>query len=507
MPTGPPVSRDLFTFLSSHAWVFHTLRLDVCKSFQHENHNPQAQHTQYMNDTNARTPTITLNEDMDRDQRRMQWNASNETSDSTNEGGKMKRQTNEDKPSSILYGGLWFTFNEKTSRISCWNAPFGTTKSQQSNTYTSREVRSSRANLDRSSGTPPTTESERVALPWCDREAQNRGRMERVLVKFSRGFCLAWGLKCLIDVLAGLLKSRNRSRWVTTVTAFTSRNSLKYGAWLGTLLATTEAVDLFAQKFDGMSGVASLSLLFLPPSIRMKISMFLFVRSLEIVVKRAVERGYVPSIPHADVLLTSLASAQIYWAWFYGKSTIPSSHLKFLEQDGPSKQVKETLASYLAGLKKSSKMALKNFITPTLLRYKLLIRRPFETVFGTMVGICRSTVFFSLYMTLSWYVVCILTRMGSRSHLLPAIGGFIGGSSVMLDSESRRSEFVLYILQQSLPSTYRLLSSKSIVPHIPHASIFLFAFALTVLRREHMMKSPLMRKSIHTVFDVLFGRR
>jgi hypothetical protein len=64
------------------------------------------------------------------------------------------------------------------------------------------------------------------------------------------------------------------------------------------------------------------------------LALFMFIRAFEMEVKIWVEKGWVPNIPNADVLLMSLSSAQILWAWIFEPSANDPFYQTFLDRHG-----------------------------------------------------------------------------------------------------------------------------------------------------------------------------
>lgn len=76
---------------------------------------------------------------------------------------------------------------------------------------------------------------------------------------------------------------------------------------------------------------AGLSLLLAPASSRVPLSVFFGIRSLEVACHLLVRRGIIPEIPHADVLLMSLSSGQITWAWMFNRASLDPVFARFLD--------------------------------------------------------------------------------------------------------------------------------------------------------------------------------
>jgi hypothetical protein len=81
-----------------------------------------------------------------------------------------------------------------------------------------------------------------------------------------------------------------------------------------------------------LAGAAAGSTLALAPEgSRNGFSLFLFVRSVEVIIKYLNRNGKIPDIPHSDVLLCIISSSQILWAWIVKPETVETSYKKFLD--------------------------------------------------------------------------------------------------------------------------------------------------------------------------------
>ncbi|PRP85287.1 hypothetical protein PROFUN_06889 [Planoprotostelium fungivorum] len=278
------------------------------------------------------------------------------------------------------------------------------------------------------------------------------------------------------------------------------------------------------------------------------------------------QNKYIPSTRYGDVLLMAFASAQVIWAWLHFRPSLDPSYLKFLDLQGGrhirpqmmmatflekgheavfaglkalnklnKQRMREGIRPldrdldmhrlqcallhpqtqyctvdgglfFLRGLKRGIKVYLPIFLVPLVFRTNLLRRQPVKTLSGAFMGIARSSIFLSLYCTMCWSTACFLSKFGIRSHLIVAVAGFVGGLTVAIEKKGRRIELALYVLQQAIPSAFKLLRSKGLSPHVPNFSFVLFAFSLGAILNAYLLKEKLLRPSYVSLLDFLFDK-
>ena len=62
------------------------------------------------------------------------------------------------------------------------------------------------------------------------------------------------------------------------------------------------------------------------------LALFFFIRAAESQVKIAVDRKWLPQVPHADVLILAVASAQTFWGWIFEPAANDPTYQFFLNR-------------------------------------------------------------------------------------------------------------------------------------------------------------------------------
>lgn len=270
----------------------------------------------------------------------------------------------------------------------------------------------------------------------------------------------------------------------------------------------------------------------------------------------------IPASNHFDTLVMAVASSQVIWAWLFHRSSVAPSYLHFLDVQGG--RVKCIRSGYVElhtteGLTSSSlgqinamrssegrgeldltqplttvmcnvlhretdscthalwdywkkaylralPVYLPVYVLPMLLfKSGQLARDPMPILVPTITNLLRSSLFLSSYCSAAWGVACATTNVGLTSQLKGVLAGFGGGLMVAMEKKGRRVELALYVLSQSLPSTYRMLHEWGWLPTVPHGESLCFVAAMSVIMWSYVTRPHLMRWSYLSLFKFFFG--
>eukprot|EP00004_Rigifila_ramosa_P025624 TRINITY_DN7705_c0_g1_i1.p1 TRINITY_DN7705_c0_g1~~TRINITY_DN7705_c0_g1_i1.p1 ORF type:complete len:336 (+),score=47.59 TRINITY_DN7705_c0_g1_i1:288-1295(+) len=302
------------------------------------------------------------------------------------------------------------------------------------------------------------------------------------------------------------------------------------GLFKSTMYATKNLPDPYARRRALPLGILAggASILFVPESSRMPLTLFFFVRALEIAVRYQVIRNRLPAFEHADTLLMMAASAQVLHSWIFNVKSLDRSYENFLNHHGGrdprlkhavgtlnsapfTLNVAEVTAAFkkiglpypnpvkydeccqiihpltpscllgtfqfwVSAYKRALPVYIPVFVIPTLLfSGKKLLVSPRVPLEKTTIGILRSSLFLSMYCTNAWASICMCRNLGVRGKFLATVAGFAGGSAVLIEKKSRRLELALFVFSQALVSAWGELSDLHLVRPIPHAAVLMFA--------------------------------
>ena len=270
----------------------------------------------------------------------------------------------------------------------------------------------------------------------------------------------------------------------------------------------------------------------------------------------------IPASDHFDTLVMATASACVIWAWLFNRSTVEPGYLHFLDYHGgrnrhvqfgyvelhtPGGIAPKTLdqinalrsaegrpnldlslplprlmCSVLHRETESCTLAVWDFFKKAYLRalpvylpvyllpmiifkHRQLLHRPLQILLPTVSNLLRSSLFLASYCTSAWAAACATTQVGLVTSIKGALAGFVGGSCVAMEKKGRRVELALYVLSQSLPSTYRTLHQWGYLPMIPHGESICFVAAMSVIMWSYCTRPHLMRSSYLSLFKFFFG--
>lgn len=152
------------------------------------------------------------------------------------------------------------------------------------------------------------------------------------LVGANRFFTTA-GLILLLRGIPALFQRRSIISRTGVVEA------LQTGAFLGTCSIVTNSV-LKLSRSPALAGLlGGISVAVLSVTARSYAASYACVRALEIICRQAVHKGFLPELPHADVLLAMAGSSQIIWMWIAAPKYVDSAYLKFLDFQGAKSRV------------------------------------------------------------------------------------------------------------------------------------------------------------------------
>ena len=311
------------------------------------------------------------------------------------------------------------------------------------------------------------------------------------------------------------------------------------------------------------AAVSGLCFLFIPPEYRVSLSMFFFVRALEISGTYGAEHGYLPQLPHSDTLLMSAASGVVVWCWLFHRSALEPSYAHFLDIQGGKPRwltdayaqchfgnahffaahpvvdiaqqqmakrglpqldpasptlrcdvlhpgqghAAHTLSFVRRALWRALPVYIPVYVLPLLVfRMRDILRSPARSLYLTAYSIARSCLFLASCGSACWSAGCFLTNyLGSTSSLNALFAGWLCGASVLIEKKGRRIELALYVLAQAVPAAFRCLHDWGYVPRVRHADAAVFVASIAVIMAAYVLRPHLLRRSYLSLLLFFFG--
>jgi hypothetical protein len=168
--------------------------------------------------------------------------------------------------------------------------------------------------------------------------------------------------KLAFNVLGQLLRSKlNAEKFLQLLMKnwkFVVGDPINYGLFLSGFVGSFEFLyrtlhhfgNRLLRKYRAAVAAAfgSLSLFFIPQANRQMIALFFFVRALEIAARWLYLMGYVPNVPHGDVLTMCVASALVLGTWIHYPEFLDNSYNRFLNtQGGKARPIVDSYSGFI----------------------------------------------------------------------------------------------------------------------------------------------------------------
>jgi hypothetical protein len=173
-------------------------------------------------------------------------------------------------------------------------------------------------------------ELRKLAMDW----ASVKKDLEAACQGAARAFLLAYGAKAFTAVLLASRKwSSLEYGYADAARLLLKGDTLRFGAFFGSLVGIFRVTELMARAARGgqrdavslaIAGAVSGSALLLDsPSRRSTISLYIFVRMLDVVCRHLVSSGVLPTWKYSSEMLFAMSNAAIMYAFVVDPSLLP----------------------------------------------------------------------------------------------------------------------------------------------------------------------------------------
>lgn len=246
---------------------------------------------------------------------------------------------------------------------------------------------------------------------------------------------------------------------------------------------------------------------------RLILSLYLFVRGLEMIYHTLISKNIIKEIEHLDTILFTTSCFEIMSSWFYYPYSLPKEYnkwittmsevdpillilaraqkdgawkvgknadilnnyanqlgynvkdgnplyglvnCKFLHPFSPESCTKAHSLVWLRTLKRSMMLYGTVHMIPLLLfKNKILIKDPITSIQRLLIDIIRSSSFLATFVALIWMSICFWRNLLQEDTLIgPLCGAFLCGLSVLIEKKHRRMELALYCIPRALHSLF-----------------------------------------------------
>ncbi|SPQ95250.1 Transmembrane protein 135 N-terminal domain-containing protein [Plasmodiophora brassicae] len=410
--------------------------------------------------------------------------------------------------------------------------------------------------------------------------------LRRAFRRFGKGFAVGTLLQSMFTVSKLVLRrGRRDGRQIKRpFDALCLKEAFEFGSFVGTFLSVFEVGMLLSERdalcaadeADGdvcrsrlaivLAGAAAgLSLLLAPASSRVPLSVFFGIRSLEVACHLLVRRGIIPEIPHADVLLMSLSSGQITWAWMFNRASLDPVFARFLDTcsarnrpvwdayrgvlegriplpDDVRRAVNAdrfalgydefvdsqhtscdllhpryksctwaNIVEFVEGSCRSIPLYVPVYCLPLIFfRTRQLLAAPLQQALQTLLSIVRSSMFVGAYMALGWTGACLLRAIRMQTPKLTGlVTGLFAGCALFIEKPSRRIELALYTLSHALQSAAKnacwSARQRGLRLTVPGLDVLGFSLSSALLCYTYVFEPTALRRGYMSLMKWLIG--
>ncbi|KAG9415463.1 hypothetical protein AC1031_008906 [Aphanomyces cochlioides] len=357
-----------------------------------------------------------------------------------------------------------------------------------------------------------------------------------------RAFVLAYGAKAFTALLLASRKwGMNTHSLADALRLLAQADTLRFGGCVGVMVGSFHATEIILNYVRGndpdsrlhkaiAGAVCGLSLFVDTPSRRPIISLYIFVRMLDIYVRHASEsseflRAIEAKLPmqYATEICFALANGPIIYATAYNPTLLSKGYYNFILNAGrlthhgvdytlrrrlrgdidpftnqlatftpcqPHFHLESCLAHVAKdwlkdGMLWSAKLYIPVHFTPLVLfKWRKLLDAPLSMTGRTIFATLRSCAFLSTYQAVVKLFLCTYRNILQEDY---AIGGFIAGVlsalGLFCEDPKRRTELMLYTAVRGLEVVWAYLKRKGVAQYLrlKHGDVFFFSLSMACI--------------------------
>ncbi|CAI5712308.1 unnamed protein product [Hyaloperonospora brassicae] len=308
----------------------------------------------------------------------------------------------------------------------------------------------------------------------------------------ARAFVLAYGAKAFTAVLLASRKwSSLEYGYADAARLLLRRDTLRFGAFFGTLVGTFRVTELAARAARGgqrdaitlaIAGFVSGSALLLDsPARRTTVSLYIFVRMVDVNYYQWICR--IGAVNHHGLEYTvrqrMRGALDAHGNALSFRPCQPHYHMESC--------VTHAIKEWINGLGRSLQIYLPvHFLPAMIFRFQQLRGAPASTTARISYAALRSSAFLTSYQTVAKLVICMARNALRRDEAAaPLAAGIATGGALFFEHTKRRFELMLYCLPRAIDIVWQLLKRRGIVRYVKHSEVVLFCLSMSLI-----MSSP-----------------
>lgn len=387
-----------------------------------------------------------------------------------------------------------------------------------------------------------------LALP-DDTQVKKPSPGEHVLKEFVRGLLrgsvMGFLLKGVLNGLVGLMKRKSAHKVLQMVFSVDTKSFTKF---LGGFCAVFRAVNAWLSQRDGVESprnaaiagaIASTTVLFDVKSRRKDISLYLFVRAMDVFCKQKVRTKQIPNIKFLEEFLFGLCNIPImygflfepellepgYYKWICGMGNIsddtltkvfrevrnarlndgiilPYRECNLHNHEGTCKEF--IIKDFFQGLLRAARVYLPVHLIPLIVfKMKHLRTEPVETIQHTLYGFLASCTFLSAYVTCIRVTSCGYRNAFKAEHAsIAVISAMLTPFATFFERKSRVNELMIYCWPRSLEASFNYLHKYHNFPTVKYWDVPVFMIAMSILMSSSKQD---FKPTFHNLFCKIIG--
>ncbi|KAG3190310.1 hypothetical protein C6341_g1804 [Phytophthora cactorum] len=373
-------------------------------------------------------------------------------------------------------------------------------------------------------------EMQKMVMNWTSVKKD----LEAACQAAARAFLLAYGAKAFTAVLLASRKwSSLEYGYADAARLLLKGDTLRFGAFFGSLVGIFRVTELVTRAARGgerdvvnlaIAGAVSGSALLLDsPSRRNTISLYIFVRMLDVVCRHLMSIGVLPTWRYSSEMLFALSNAAIMYAFVADPSLLPKGYYQWICRIGAVNHhgleytirqrmrgqldvhgnplpfrlcqphyhmescVTHAIKEWINGLGRSMQIYLPvHFLPAMFFRFQQLQGAPVSTTARISYAALCSSAFLTSYQTAVKLVVCTARNAFHRDFAATSLAaGVATGGALFFEHTKRRFELMLYCFPRALDIVWQLLKRRGLVRYVKHSEVVLFCLSMSLI-----MSSP-----------------
>jgi hypothetical protein len=169
--------------------------------------------------------------------------------------------------------------------------------------------------------------------------------------------------------------------------------------------------------------------------------------------------------------------------------------------------IKYWIENFWHGFKFGMKFYFPLHFMPLILKYKQLLKKPFETIKNALKGCVRSTMVLAVMVLIAKISVCGYAKATKKLDItLLSISSVTVPLASFIETPARISEMAMYVMPRFFDAVWKFFIRRKLVINIPYAKVLLFCLSTSIILYSHNIEPDNIKPMYRTVCDKFFGK-